>query len=216
MPLQKSLTAFVVVAIGALSGCAYLAGLIPQEMYYEVALTPVIPKGQGEYQSDPDDPQTVIFSHEGMVVKIRPYTDAELNELYPPLFDGRHTNPYTTNQLDIDLGYVPPIFLVFDVEVINETYAKIEFDPAKTLLTTDTGKKMRYYDPGVRGKGSIRWVATSLARIIKPKWGVRDWTRILISSAWGLSTKRPSTAFVRFFAATSARANWPSIVCRKM
>ena len=153
MPLQKSLTAFVVVAIGALSGCAYLAGLIPQEMYYEVALTPVIPKGQGEYQSDPDDPQTVIFSHEGMVVKIRPYTDAELNELYPPLFDGRHTNPYTTNQLDIDLGYVPPIFLVFDVEVINETYAKIEFDPAKTLFRTDKGKKMRYYDPGRAGEG---------------------------------------------------------------
>jgi|GEM_PF-481970 len=152
MPLQKSLAAFFII-ISTLGGCAYMASLIPKEMYYEVSLTPVIPEGKGEYQLDPEDPKKIIFSHEGMLVKIRPYTDAELNELYPPLFDGRHTNPYTTDQLDVDLGYVPSIFIVFDVEVVNDTYAKIEFDPAKTLLTTNTGRKLRYYDPGRAGEG---------------------------------------------------------------
>lgn len=153
MPLRKSIAAFFLITISLLSGCAYLASLIPKEMHYEVSLTPVIPEGRGEYQLDPEDPKTVIFSHEGMLVKIRPHIDAELDELYPPLFDGRHTNPYTTAELDIDLGYVPPIFFVFDVLVLNETYAKIEFDPAKTLLTTNTGRELRYYDPGRAGEG---------------------------------------------------------------
>ncbi len=153
MPFRKSLAVFFFIAISLLGGCAYLAGLIPQEKYYDVTLTPIIPEGKGEYQLDPDEPKTVIFSHEGMLVKIRPHTDAELDELYPPLFDGRHTNPYTTNELDLDLGYVPPIFIVFDVQVINKTYAKIEFDPAKTLLTTNTGRELRYYDPGRAGEG---------------------------------------------------------------
>ena len=136
-----------------LSGCAYMASLIPREMFYEVSLTPVLSEGRGEYQIDPDDSKIVMFSHEGMVVKVRPYTDDELNRLYPPLYDGRHTNPYTTDALDVDLGYVPPIFMVFDVTVVNKTYSKIEFDPAKTRITTDTGRTLRYYDPGRAGEG---------------------------------------------------------------
>ena len=68
-------------ASATLSGCAYLASLIPREMFYEVALSPELPEGKGEYQIDPDDPQIVVFSHEGMVVKVRPYTDDELNKL---------------------------------------------------------------------------------------------------------------------------------------
>ena len=55
--------------------------------------------------------------------------------------------------LDVDLGYVPPIFMVFDVTVVNKTYSKIEFDPAKTRITTDTGRTLRYYDPGRAGEG---------------------------------------------------------------
>ncbi len=151
--LRLSSIALCMTIIATLSGCAYLASLIPREMYYEVSLKPVLPEGRGEYQIDPDDPQVVTFSHEGMVVRVRPYTDDELNALYPPLFDGRHTNPYTTDQLNVDLGYVPPIFMVFDVTVVNQTYSKIEFDPAKTMLTTNTGRKLRYYDPGRAGEG---------------------------------------------------------------
>jgi len=136
-----------------MSGCAYLSGLIPKEAYYEVTLTPNLSDGDGAYTIDPDDPRTIEFSHEGMVVRIRPYTDNELNGLYPPLFDGRHTNPYTTDIYETDLGYVPPIFTVFDIEVVNQTYAKIEFDPAKTMLKCDTGAELRYYDPGRAGEG---------------------------------------------------------------
>tara|TARA_B100001250_G_scaffold405257_1_gene422477 strand:- start:21 stop:809 length:789 start_codon:yes stop_codon:yes gene_type:complete len=135
------------------SGCAYLSGLIPKEAYYEVILTPNLSDEGGAYTIDPDDPRTIEFSHEGMVVRIRPYTDNELNGLYPPLFDGRHTNPYTTDIYETDLGYVPPIFTVFDIEVVNQTYAKIEFDPAKTMLKCDTGAELRYYDPGRAGEG---------------------------------------------------------------
>ena len=139
--------------IALVSGCAYMSGLIPKEAYYEVSLTPKISQRDGAYRIDPDDSRTIEFSHEGMIVRIRPYTDSELNGMYPPLFDGRHTNPYTTDIYETDLGYVPPIFTVFDIEVINQTYAKIEFDPAKTLIKCDTGAELRYYDPGRAGEG---------------------------------------------------------------
>ena len=46
------------------------------------------------------------------------------------------------------LGYVPPRFTVFDVTVVNETYAKILFDPAKAVLITDKREEFRYYDGG--------------------------------------------------------------------
>ena len=153
MSSKKFLVTCVSSLIVITSGCAYLSGLIPKEAYYEVIMTPNISDGDRAYSIDPDDPRTVEFSHEGMVVRIRPYTDSELNGLYPPLFDGRHTNPYTTDIYETDLGYVPPIFTVFDIEVMNQTYAKIEFDPAKTLLTCDTGAELRYYDPGRAGEG---------------------------------------------------------------
>ena len=146
----------VPLAIGCMAlslGCASLKALIPKDMYYDIAMTPVLSEGGGAYQVDPDDPNRVSFSHEGMRIEVRPYTDAELNDLFPPLMDGRHVNPYTTDVLDVELGYVPPVFTVFDVKVINETYAKIEFNPANTLLTTNTGRELRYYDPGRAGEG---------------------------------------------------------------
>ena len=150
MRTNKIVAAHIVCFVGLWLGGA---GLIPKDMYYDIAMTPVLPEGKGEYQVDPDDPKRVIFSHEGMRVAVRPYTDDELNELYPPLTDGRHVNPYTTNELDTDLGYVPLVFTVFKVEVVNDTYAKIEFNPANTLLTTDTGRELRYFDPGRAGEG---------------------------------------------------------------
>ena len=69
--------------------------------------------------------------------------------------------------LDVDLGYVPPIFMVFDVTVVNKTYSKIEFDPAKTRITTDTGRTLRYYDPGRAGEGVDPQVEIDLAPIIR-------------------------------------------------
>ena len=127
-------------------GCA---GLIPSEQKYNVHMDAILPEGRGDYYVDPDDSSTV-FSKEGLLVKVRHLTDHELNERFPPLYDGRFVNPYSFEARDSEKGYVPPRFTVFDVEVINSTYSKVEFDPAKAIMVS-AGETYRYYDPGREG-----------------------------------------------------------------
>jgi hypothetical protein len=131
-----------------LAGCA--GGLIPTKQKYVVEMRPILPEGRGDYSIDPDDSSTV-FSKEGVLIKVKALTDDELNRRFPPLFDGRHVNPYTFSQKEVQTSYIPPRFTVFEVTVINKTYAKIEFDPAKALMISGDGQTYRYYDPGREG-----------------------------------------------------------------
>ena len=140
------LVGLCLVALGAIGGCA---GLIPQELHYKVHMDPLLPEGRGDYFVDLDDSSTV-FSKEGLLIKVRYLPHDELDLRFPPLFDGRHVNPYTHEAKDPDKGYIPPRFTVFEVEVLNNTYAKVEFDPAKAVMITG-GETYRYYDPGREG-----------------------------------------------------------------
>jgi len=133
---------------GILWGCA--GGLIPTKQKYSVVMEAILPEGRGDYSIDPDDSSTV-FSKEGLLIKVKHLADEELNRRIPPLYDGRHVNPYTYHQKEVQTSYIPPRFTVFEVTVINNTYAKIEFDPAKALMITGDGETYRYYDPGREG-----------------------------------------------------------------
>ncbi|NKB68678.1 MAG: hypothetical protein GKR89_16565 [Candidatus Latescibacteria bacterium] len=134
------------ITLGTVWGCA---GLIPQEVQYRVDMDPLLPEGRGDFFVDIDD-SSMVFSKEGLLIKVRNLPDADLNTRFPSLFDGRHVNPYTHEAKDPDKGYIPPRFTVFEVEVINNTYAKVEFDPAQAVMISD-GETYRYYDPGREG-----------------------------------------------------------------
>jgi hypothetical protein len=139
--------ALMALSLVALSwGCA---GLVPPELEYRVHMEPDLPEGRGDIYVDLEDSATV-FSKEGLLIRVRHLTDEELNDRFPPLFDGRNVNPYTRDEKDPELGYVLPRFTVFEVSVTNNTYAKVELDPAKTVLES-AGETYRYYDPGREG-----------------------------------------------------------------
>lgn len=133
-------------ALGSMWGCT---SLIPPELKFTAYMEPILPEGRGDYFVDLDDSSTV-FSKEGLLIKVRHLTDDELNESFPKLYDGRHINPYTYEAKDPEKGYVPLRFTVFEVEVINNTYAKVELDPAKVLMISG-GETFHYYDPGREG-----------------------------------------------------------------
>ena len=139
---MRMITILAVLAVGA--GCA---GLIPTQKQYRVLAEPVLPERRGNMYVDLED-SSVVFSKEGAIIKVRLLSDAELNERFPLAMDGRFVNPYSYAEADPALGYVPPRFTVFDVTVVNETYAKILFDPAKAVLITDKREEFRYYDGG--------------------------------------------------------------------
>ena len=151
MRRDRAVVIFIFSAVGFALGCA---GLIPPKLKYQMQMEPLLPEGRGDYYIDLED-SSLVFSKEGALIKIKHVTDDQLNQQFPVLFDGRHVNPYTHEMKDPDKGYIPPRFTVFQVTVINMTYAKIEFDPVKSILITDTGENLRYYDPGRKGTNPL-------------------------------------------------------------
>jgi len=152
------------IALVIVWGCA---GLIPPELIYNVRMDPVLPEGRGDYSIDLED-SSLVFSKEGLLIKVRYLTSDELNERYPPLFDGRHVNPYTYEAKDPELGYILPRFTVFDVTIINNTYAKVELDPARALMISGD-ETYRYYDPG--REGAVALGANSFTKYYKVELG---------------------------------------------
>jgi len=150
----------------ALAGCG---GLIPPNLKCQLQLQPQLPPGDGSYSIDLAD-SSVIFSKEGAQISVKFLTDDELNARFPPLFDGRHINPYTFALKDPRKGYVPPRFTVFQVTVSNATYAKIEFDPGKATLVTDRGEEYLYYDAGREGANPL--VGNSFTKYYKTELGI--------------------------------------------
>lgn len=133
-------------------GCASLAGLIPPDLEHRMYMEPLVPEGRGDYYVDYED-SSFVFSIEGALIKVKHLNDQELDAEFPPLWDGKHINPYTSGEADPELGYAPPVFTVFRVTVVNSTYSKIEFDPAKALVLTDEGERLTFYDAS-RGSNS--------------------------------------------------------------
>lgn len=165
-------------------GC--LGGLIPTKQKYVVEMKSVLPEGRGDYSIDPDDSSTV-FSKEGLVIKVKPLTDDELNRRFPPLFDGRHVNPYTFDRKEVQTSYIPPRFTVFEVTVINNTYAKIEFDPAKAQMVTSDGQTYRYYDPG--REGYLAEGGNSFSKYYRVELGISGYEKELALERMGVVYK---------------------------
>ena len=164
-------------------GCA---GLIPATVTYRVHMDPLLPEGRGDYYVDPED-SSVVFSKEGVLIAIRHLTDDELNEQYPPLYDGRRVNPYTHDERDREKRYVPPRFTVFQVTITNKAYAKVEFDPAKAVLTTDRGEEFRYYDAGREGANPLG--GNTFTKYYKTELGISGYDKELNLERMGIVYK---------------------------
>ena len=112
--------------------------LTPIRSVYRVRLYP-LPPAQG-YRVDPVD-DSVIFSKEGLQIKVTHLTDGDLNAENPG-----YDNPFTYRDVvDPGLGYAPVRFTVFQVAVLNPTFDKVELYPEKVVLVTDRGKTLNSY-----------------------------------------------------------------------
>ena len=175
------------VSLGLLAGLWWGCGnLIPPELKYVVHMKALLPEGRGDFTIDLED-SAQVFSKEGLVVRMRPMTDEELNRRFPPLFDGRHVNPYTHDKKDPQKGYVPPRFALFEVTVVNNTYAKVEFDPANAVMTADTGEAFRYYDPG--REGAVPEGCNSFTKYYKTELGISGFEKELALERMGVVYK---------------------------
>ena len=98
------------------------------------------------YYFDPED-STTVFAQEGFRLKLRYLDDPALNREYARFtFREPNLNPFTYGtDRDLDRGYAPPRFTVFEMTVVNQTYPKVQVDPAKMVLHTDRGGEYRYW-----------------------------------------------------------------------
>jgi len=124
--------------LGLLWGCA----LTPRpEFRYQITLQPVLPSG-GAYYVDPVD-SSVVWSQEGLQVKVKFLNDETLDRRYDP-----KRSPYTlTGYTPISpfeqvarLGYTPPLYTVFEVTVINRTLEGVELDPTQAVVRLPDGQ----------------------------------------------------------------------------
>lgn len=120
---------------------------IPPLYDYDVKLIPVSGEGEGGRVIIEED-SSITYNREGLRINIRYMSDKELNARYPENSNQGEfsTNPFTYgNWVDPELGYTPNRFTVFLVSVHNPVLPKVELDPAKAVLWTDRGERLKYY-----------------------------------------------------------------------
>lgn len=130
----------LLVAVGCIRfppNLRYAVGVAPQDALLQDAA----------YYFDPED-STTVFADEGFRLKLRHLGDPALNREYARFtFREPNLNPFTYGtDRDLDRGYAPPRFTVFEMTVVNQTYPKVRVDPAKMVLHTDRGGEYRYWD----------------------------------------------------------------------
>ncbi len=115
----------------ACAGCS----LPPQPIIeYRVEAAPIMPDRSTLYYEDPVD-STIVWSKEGLQLKVRFYNDAMLDERFEP-----KVSPYTlTGWVDPHIGYTPPLWTTFEITVINRTRERVELDPTRVILRLDNG-----------------------------------------------------------------------------
>lgn len=125
-----------------LSSCLRL----PPDLVYQVLATPQELQAPA-YYLDPQD-STAVFQQEGFRLKVRLLSDAQLNQEYARYtFREPNLNPFTYGRdRDLDLGYTPPRFTVLQVTVFNQSFPKVQIDPAQITLRTDRGEVLEYWD----------------------------------------------------------------------
>lgn len=127
-----------------LTGCLQL----PPNLRYQVQVAPAPDLlQQPAYYYDPQD-STTVFQQEGCKLKVRFLSDAQLNQEYAAAtFRQPNLNPFTYGQdRDLDKGHTPPRFTVFQLTVVNQSYPKVQVDPARIRLRTDRGDDLQYWD----------------------------------------------------------------------
>jgi len=141
---QKFLISLIVLmTVVITAGCF----LYPPEIRYKSYLVPVLPENEPAFSID-EESNSVIYDIGGSSVEVKFMTDTELNAQFPlESAQGFYsTNPYTYgNWVDPDLGYTPNKFTVFQVTLINRTFAKMRIDPVEAILITDLGESLHSY-----------------------------------------------------------------------
>lgn len=123
---------------GALTAALLLSAcLTPMTGVYFTELKPLA--GGETYKLDPVD-ESLVFSKEGLQVAVRYLSDEQVSAQIPG-----PDNPYVLKDVDVRLGYRPKAFTVFQVSVVNPTFAKVRLDPEKVVLVTDRGKRLESY-----------------------------------------------------------------------
>jgi hypothetical protein len=145
-------------------GCAWRSAFQPlPEIEYYAEAKAILPEGE-TYYIDPID-SSVVWSQEGVQVKVKFYNDQMLNARYNP-----KVSPYTLYPWkDPRLGYTPPLWTVFEVTVINRTRERVELDPTRVRLRLDNGNY--YY---CRQGAGVWWDPTHYFDYSYVKWASRD------------------------------------------
>ena len=121
--------------------------LYPSEIRYSSYLVPILTGNDPVYSID-EDMSSVTYDLGGNSISVRYMNESDLNALFPDeSAQGLYSmNPYTYgNWIDPDLGYVPNRFTVFEVTIINRTFAKMQLDPREALLLTNLGEELHSY-----------------------------------------------------------------------
>ena len=113
--------------------------LYPQQI---VQVSRLLPMSAASAQYALESDGAVSYSTEGLRLLVRHLSDPELNAMFPTESSrGEYSiNPYTFGDyVDPTVGYVLNRFTVFEIEVHNRAFAKVELNPLKAVLLTDRG-----------------------------------------------------------------------------
>ena len=136
MPLSKKIGPCAAGLWLLVCGCHLL---YPQQIVQVSRLLPVSATS-AQYALESDG--TVSYTLEGLRLLARHLSDRELNAMFPTeSSQGEYSiNPYTFGDyVDPTVGYVRNRFTVFEIEVYNRAFAKVELNPLKAVLLTDRG-----------------------------------------------------------------------------
>lgn len=127
----------VVTCVALLAGIWGCAVTPAPQLEHRIAVQPQLPEG-GTYYIDPID-SSVVWSLEGVQIKVRFYDDRMLDRKFPT-----DASPFTLKGWKHPLlGYTPPLWTTFEITVINRTRPRVELDPTQLILRLDNGQ--RYY-----------------------------------------------------------------------
>ena len=109
--------------------------------YFGGAVQPVAEEQQAPNMMVSDD-RSVTYVFERLEIGLKPMSDQELNRQFPGLSNQgpTSTNPYTYgNWKRMGEQWIPPKYSVWRLKVKNYAYPKIQVDPSKIELVSDSG-----------------------------------------------------------------------------
>ena len=144
--------------------------LYPADIRYSSYLKPIISIDDPAYSVD-EDTNSISYDLGGSSIVVRYMNEGELNALFVEESSQGYysTNPYTYgNWVNPDLGYTQNKFTIFEVTVVNRSFAKMSIDPTELLLFTDVGEVYHSYTTSVAAAKYGKFLGINCARPIKP------------------------------------------------